>query len=433
MAVVVGILGAAVGSTLVIAKTACGCAPPKPEARVAPVITGIITVGHRLSTGNGTWAASGNQASYPTSSYRYRWEQCDSGGAHCSDIAHATSRTYRLVAGDSGHTIRSVVTATNAGGSTAQPSAPTEGVTGRGGSGACASKTPGTADGPDPNGGCFPGPDSTGIPKGTLLTNYTGSCTVTVNNAVIDSKTINCSPLTIAASNVQIKDSQVNGSVWIDRYPSRYSFTLTDSDLDAGTTQAEITDGVTAIGKSNFTATRVNTHGGIRGVWCEYNCTVQDSYIHGQATPLGGAAHESGVRMGSGAPGQGQVIRHNSVVCDAPNVPPDGGCSADLTGYGDFGPIQNNTLSDNLFMTSTGGTCSYGGSSGPLSAHPYGHQANHNLFENNIFQRGNGRRGAGAIGHCGYWFGNADFDTNAPGNKWINNKWDHGKTMQPNA
>ena len=252
-------------------------------------------------------------------------------------------------------------------------------------------------------------------------------------DTVINAKTVDCNPLTVAAPGVRITDSQINGSVWIDKYPSPYSFTISDSDVYAGTTDSDVNDGVTAIGKSNFIATRVNAHGGIRGVWCEYNCIVQDSYIHGQAKPVGGAAHESAVRMGSGAAGQGQIIRENTLLCDAPNVPPDGGCSADLTGYGDFGPIQNNTIVGNLFMTSTGGTCSYGGSSGPRAAHPYVDQANHIVFRDNVFQRGHGDRGAGAVGHCGNWFGNADFDLGAPGNRWLNNKWDDGSTMEPNT
>lgn len=297
----------------------------------------------------------------------------------------------------------------------------------------CGSRVRDTLGGPDPFGGCFPGPSSTGIPKGTALSGYTGPCTISADGTSIVAKTVNCNPLTIAARDVHITNAQINGSVWIDAYPSPYSFTISDSNVYAGTAETDINDGVTAIGKSNFVATRVNTHGGIRGVWCEYNCVVEDSYIHGQATPIGGAAHESAVRMGSGTAGQGQIIRHNTLLCDAPNVPPDGGCSADLTGYGDFAPIQNNTITDNLFMTSTGGTCSYGGSSGPLSAHPYGNRANHNVFRDNVFQRGVGNRGAGSTGHCGNWFGNADFDVSAPGNGWLNNKWDDGTPMEPNT
>ena len=58
--------------------------------------------------------------------------------------------------------------------------------------------TPGGSDG---RGGCFPGPDNTGVPVGTVLTPYTGPCTITVANTVIDSKIISCE-LLIRANNV---------------------------------------------------------------------------------------------------------------------------------------------------------------------------------------------------------------------------------------
>ena len=81
------------------------------------------------------------------------------------------------------------------------------------------------------------------------------------------------------------------------------------------------------------------------------------------------------------------MIRHNTLLCDAPDVPPDAGCSADLTGYGDFAPIRNNTISKNLFMATKGGTCAYGGSSGKDGSKPYGNQAANIVFSDNIFQK----------------------------------------------
>jgi hypothetical protein len=278
------------------------------------------------------------------------------------------------------------------------------------------------ADGADPSGGCWPGPSNTGVPAGTTLTTYTGPCTITTANTVIDAKTVNC-VLNIAAANVQIRNSKINGGVWIDDQTKPYSFTITDSEIDAGPVDADHNDGQSAIGKSHFVATRVETHGGIRGVWCEYSCTVQDSWIHGQARDSGGAAHESGVRMGDGS-----IIRHNSLGCDAPDVPPDAGCSADLTGYGDFAPIRNNTIDKNLFLATPGGTCAYGGSSGRDGSKPYGNQAANITFTDNVFQHKNSFQPSG---NCGYWFPVTDFDTSRPGNKWTNNKWDNGATVSP--
>ena len=224
----------------------------------------------------------------------------------------------------------------------------------------------------------------------------------------------------IAAANVQIRNSKINGGVWIDDPAAPTSFTITDSEIDAGPVDATHNDGRSSIGKSNFTATRVETKGGIRGVWCEFDCTLQDSWIHGQARDNGGKAHESAVRMGDGS-----TIRHNTLSCDAPNVAPDAGCSADLTGYGDFAPIRNNTIDRNLFLATPGGTCAYGGSSG---GKPYSNAAANIVFSNNIFQKKNALQSSGK---CGYWFPIADYNKTAPGNQWTNNRWDDLTTVNP--
>ena len=259
------------------------------------------------------------------------------------------------------------------------------------------------------------------MPDGTALSAYSGPCTITAANTVIDAKTVNCGSLTIRASGVVIKNSWINGSVWVDDPNAGYSFTITDSTIDAGEVSATVNDGKSSIGKSNFVATRVETIRGIRGVWCEYNCTVQDSWIHGQDKDEGGKAHQSGVRMGDGS-----VIRHNTLSCDAPNVAPDAGCSADLTGYGDFAPIRNNTIDRNLFLSTPGGTCASGGASGKDGSKPYGNQSANIVFKDNVFQRRNTLQ---TSGKCGEWFAIADFDRSRPGNQWTNNTWDDGTAV----
>jgi hypothetical protein len=285
----------------------------------------------------------------------------------------------------------------------------------------CPSSTRNAPDGPDPWGGCFPGPETTGVPAGTNLTPYSGPCTITQANTVIDSKTVNCY-LEIRAANVVIRNSRINGRVWIDSPGPNYSFTITDSTVDAGEVNGTSNDGNKAIGKSHFTAVRVETVRGVSGIWCEYDCTVRDSWVHGQDKDEGGRAHMSGLRMGSGQAGAGQLIEHNTIVCDAPNVAPDAGCSASITGYGDFATIQNNTLSKNLVGATPGGTCAYGGST---KSKPYPNGAN-NIFKDNIFQRGSGRK-------CGYWYAIVDLDAGLRGNQWTNNRWDSGEVMPSNG
>ena len=271
--------------------------------------------------------------------------------------------------------------------------------------------TPGGSDGMN---GCWPGPSNTGVPAGTVLSAYTGSCTITANNTTIDSKTINCD-LVIQASGVKITKSKINGSVSNDENTTGHSFTISDTEIDVGNRAG------TGLESRDFTATRMHIYGGNRSVNCWDNCSITDSYVHGQFRDNSGVAHESGIRMG-----QSSTIRHNSILCDAPEVPPDAGCSADLTGYGDFGPVQNNVIDKNLFMaTLSGGFCSYGGSS---QGKPYSGQTNHITFTDNIYQRGTNPSDHGQY-VCGYYGSNTAFDPNAPGNVWSNNKFDDGTTV----
>ncbi len=103
----------AAGSTPAVSnQTAVVQAAPTPPANTAlPAITGTSTEGQQLSTTNGSWTGS-------PSGFAYQWQRCDNAGANCSNIGGATGSTYTLVSGDVGKTLRVVVTATNAGGST---------------------------------------------------------------------------------------------------------------------------------------------------------------------------------------------------------------------------------------------------------------------------------------------------------------------------
>jgi len=88
-----------------------------PTNTVAPVVSGTAQFGQILSSTTGTWTA------VPAATYAYQWQR---GG---SNIGSATSSTYTLVQADVGSTIRCVVTATNALGSTPANSNSTASVT----------------------------------------------------------------------------------------------------------------------------------------------------------------------------------------------------------------------------------------------------------------------------------------------------------------
>jgi Bacterial TSP3 repeat len=277
--------------------------------------------------------------------------------------------------------------------------------------GECDKETANVRDGVDRWGGCFPGASNTGVPDGTALTAYTGPCRITTAGTVIDGQRVNCS-LEIVAQNVEVRNSEVNGTVGIDG-PDR-SLTVVDSTLDAGPVNANTNDGPRAICCRDFTLVRVETVRGISGGWCEASCTVRDSWIHGQDRDEGGHAHQSGFRLGSG----GRFI-HNTIRCDAPEVPPDAGCSADVTGYGDFDYIRNNLVEKNLLeWTESGGFCAYGGST---PSKPYSAGSN-NVWQDNIFQRG-------PSGQCGVYGAITDGDFGKRGNEWTNNRWDTGESI----
>ena len=100
------------------AETAVVARPPAPTNTATPVVSGSPVQGQTLSTSDGSWT-------HGPQSYTYAWEDCDSSGANCAAISNATASTYTLASSDVGHTIRSVVTATNDGGSGTTASAQT--------------------------------------------------------------------------------------------------------------------------------------------------------------------------------------------------------------------------------------------------------------------------------------------------------------------
>jgi hypothetical protein len=92
--------------------------PAAPTNTVLPVVSGSAAEGETLSASSGSWLGS------PTS-YAYQWQDCNASGGGCASIAGATASSYKLVAGDVGHTIRIAVSAKNASGSTSASSAAT--------------------------------------------------------------------------------------------------------------------------------------------------------------------------------------------------------------------------------------------------------------------------------------------------------------------
>ncbi len=109
------------GSTLTVAVravnpsgSATATAPPTsvvsaspPVNTHVPVVQGSAQQGGSVTAAADTWQATGD------TTYATQWERCAAGGTGCVAIAGATGPTYAPLAGDVGHTLVAVVTATN--------------------------------------------------------------------------------------------------------------------------------------------------------------------------------------------------------------------------------------------------------------------------------------------------------------------------------
>lgn len=311
-------------------------------------------------------------------------------------------------------------------------------------SGTCASTTANVPDGADGNGGCFPGTANTGpdAPASQMAT-YTGSCTITTANFVIDSKVVNCRTIDVRANGFVLKNSYLNGG--IVQGNGTPSFTVQDSLIDSSVSYPACSDGSCPAGKyacgdpnnqttdcgvtgTNFTILRTEIIGSNRAAYCEAPgpCLIQDSYFHGTNLwpDKSNLAHASSVREE-----QNLTLRHNSLHCsyNGPWVNDEIGCSADLTGYPDFDPIKNNTVDRNLFVASPGsGFCMYGGATGGKPYSGSSTNATNQKFTNNVFQRGGNKR-------CGDYGPGTYYDGSRTGNVWSGNKWDDGTTLSASA
>jgi hypothetical protein len=96
----------AVAAGLALASTATAAAPAN---TTPPALSGTAKVGQTLTVSNGAWSGS------PTG-YAYQWQRCTSASS-CADVAGATTNSYVIRPADAGRTLRAVVTATNADGS----------------------------------------------------------------------------------------------------------------------------------------------------------------------------------------------------------------------------------------------------------------------------------------------------------------------------
>jgi hypothetical protein len=276
--------------------------------------------------------------------------------------------------------------------------------------------SPDQPDGEDPWGGCWPGPETTGVPNGVTLTNYGGPCTINDYNSV-SPVTISNVDATSTCPMISVQDN-IDVNITNSKLPvinmtgASGTLTVTDSELHDGGGYYGVLWG------HNIVAQRVHITGGQHSIHCEGACNISDSYMTGQNAPAGASTHNNAFISNGGVNMQ---ISHNTLHCSPELNGADGGCTADLSLFGDFDILQDITISNNLFMaTPSGGYC---GSFGYNPGKPYGSNPTDIAVTNNVFQRGPNNK-------CGVYDATTSFLV-GNGNTWSGNVWDDGGTINP--
>lgn len=291
--------------------------------------------------------------------------------------------------------------------------------------GSCPSSTANTPDGPDPWGGCWPGPATTGYPHGLVgdtrtpvnLSSYTGSC-VFSSDITLDSKIFNCD--VIVQAKVTIKNSLINGQIYIDSdnpatsYNLNWLLTLQDSEVSVGLVQLPV------VYEGAMSLVRANIHGGITAVQCgdkAAQCFIYDSYLHGQQIQVNSNWHLGGFHSIGGT---NYDLTHNYVACDqTATYGSDGGCSGDIVFVPTAPSLITHALINKNFMAANASSayCLYGGDRPPDL------QATYMTITNNVFARG-------TTNNCAAYGPVAGTNTGAT-NVWSGNVWENGGSIDP--
>lgn len=254
-----------------------------------------------------------------------------------------------------------------------------------------------------PPAGEFPNAANTGDPSTADNTAYTGPATVSASGTVIENKRI-AGALNITGSNVVIRNSTITGNVF-------FQANQTGGRIEDSTVINTGNNGA-GVNYYNYTALRVEVTGGRQSMSCAENCTVIDSWLHGQEIRTDW--HSNGFSSNGG---DRMTLRHNTLACDAPQGT-RAACSAALSLYGDFDPITNVIVDNNLFKSSPASYCMYGGYD---TAKPYGARSTNIDVTNNVFERGSN-------GKCAVYgpVANAAYDS---ASSWSGNRWSDGTVL----
>lgn len=337
-------------------------------------------------------------------------------GFYLQDVIRATGMFVDTEI-ESGVRVNNVVLVADASASSGQAVKFTDGDSGD----TCPVSTPFTPDGSDPWDGCWPGEENTGVPDGVSLSTYSGPCTITATDTIINAQLItNCARLDIQAAGVRITSSRIIGG--LDTLDAPSTVYVADSEVHGPEdAQGRPIVPFRVVRATHTTFLRSEVTGGHGTFYCENDCLVENSLLHKQGTDWaeGGQTHFSAIRMD-----QNLTLRHSTIACEAGRPRAGTGCSAVLTGYADagFGPVNNNLIERNLFIGDRGGgatMCAYGGATPgkPHSDDPA--NATNIQFISNRFVRG-------SSGYCGNLGTILHFDSSRTGNIWTDNLYNDG-------
>jgi hypothetical protein len=284
---------------------------------------------------------------------------------------------------------------------------------------------PNTPGGLDPWGGCWPGPNNTGVPAGTKLVNVDSGTMNPPNPALPSDNTGWLYSTTEKFIRVRSPNAVIDGvydaaGVYIQAGASLTvknsttghinnrgnAMTVKDSTINGGNQWTFPTVGASP----NITVENSNLYGGEHQVLCSVNCVVTNSYLHDNADGAAAGAHQNGfLSLG----GSQYTLTHNAVNCV-------GGCTSDIAFLG-HDVLSNAIMNRNLLLASHAAYCVYPGPNVKKTPYP----VNNFLWENNVFQRG-GNGKCGTYGPVYGWFPSQD-----TGNVWRGNTWDDGAALNP--
>ena len=256
---------------------------------------------------------------------------------------------------------------------------------------------------PTPEPIVWPSPETTG-PR-VESTRTVAGLSSSADGELIEAITIN-GRLTIRHDNVTVRDVTINGTGTYMLYvrskadgtcPTGVRIEHTEIN-GAGAAEEDIP----IFMQCGATFDRGHVHNVGRSSRVVNNGTVSNSYIIADRTGDSGS-HRGAVGNNGGHDNQ---IIGNVLLCAAPS-----GCSGAIPMYGDFAPVENMLVKDNLIAT-TGSYCTYGGS---LDSKPYPEGSNIRFIGNHFSTRYHPE--------CGRYGVVAGFDNGVRGNEWTGNVW----------